>query len=200
MCEKRTENLLDKILITYPSENIFYSPSENNELKEIFKSGSKTGDKYGIPDRIYYNKNSKTICVFECKIRNIKKAKDDLKHYYSFMNKENLNHIYCIAFVGTTLNENLFHVTYNQNDIFPISLKFEDLLPCDDGLLKNNKNNNLNSNYKTMEDIKKIISWIHNYIRDNCNLSDSDKPILIIGILLAFTDDEFKNIFKNSIF
>ena len=198
MCEKRTENLLDKILITYPSENIFYSPSENNELKEIFKSGSKTGDKYGIPDRIYYNKNSKTICVFECKIRNIKKAKDDLKHYYSFMNKENLNHIYCIAFVGTTLNENLFHVTYNQNDIFPISLKFEDLLPCDDGLLKNNKNNNLNSNYKTMEDIKKIISWIHNCIRDNCNLSDSDKPILIIGILLAFTDDEFKNIFKNT--
>jgi predicted RNA methylase len=191
MSEKRTETLLDNILITYPRQDIYYTPSENETLHNIFKNCSKTGNGRGIPDRIYYNKQNKTIIIFECKSKSIDKAKKDLQHYYMKIDKSKLDHIFLVGFSGTIYSEIETHIIYNEEEIFPLSLKFEDLL-------KNCITTKLVKEINQKEYMEKHISWIHNLIRDNCNLSDTDKPVLIIGILIAFQDEEFIKTFKNT--
>lgn len=82
MSEKRVEILLSEVLQPFNQENIYYSPNENDELKEIFKHASKKTDNgNGIPDRLYFDEN--VLIVFECKAININDAVRDLKIYKS---------------------------------------------------------------------------------------------------------------------
>ena len=72
--EKLSEHILSLELEKeeFNKKHLFYSPFENDVLRNIFECCSKNNtDNIGIPDRIYFDGN--TIIVFECK-KNVSKT------------------------------------------------------------------------------------------------------------------------------
>ena len=195
--EKRTEISLSNELSDWPTEYIFYNPSENNILKEEFSKCSKNGNT-GIPDRIYFD--GKNLVVFECKSEDTKEkcAFNQLKHYVENLEYNiSYNEIYIISFVGISdCKWKIFKVIKNQNEFSYI----EKLL---------NNLSYFNFLFKTMDidiktkklnimDMEKIIHKLHNRIRDSCKFNDSDKHFFISSIIIAFQYEEFKNLFSTT--
>ena len=114
MCEKRVESVLSDSLKSFNQKFVYYSPSENEKLKDLFKNASKKENSLsiGIPDRIYFDNN--ILIIFECKATNINKAIEDLKIYkrkmITCLQKEK---IFLVAF---TLNNYIIY-DYNFNKI-----------------------------------------------------------------------------------
>lgn len=182
MSEKRSETYLDLLLNDFPKANIFYSPNENAFLKEIFKYASKSGDSYGIPDRIYFDSESKILVIFECKNNKpnngIKKAIDDLKIYKNKIINVNDMVLYFVAVIDKYYE--IYDFDFN---------KIEKNINANNFLIKSCNN--------TLNNITKKIHEIHNYIRNNTKISNEDKSFFIACILIAMRDNTFLTIIKN---
>ena len=176
MCEKRVESLLTKCLKPFDQKYIYYSPSENEELKNLFKHASKNDkNNHGIPDRIYYD--GETIIIFECKAVDINIAIQDLKIYKEKMTSNNL-YVYFVAFVAN----NYLIYNYNFNEI-------------NKKLVPNTFNIQIDS-YYNRSDMSKDLHKIHNYIRDYTKISNEDKSFFIACILISLKKESFIEVIK----
>ena len=182
MSEKRTEIYLGTILKDFPKHNIYYNPSENETLKEIFKNASKNGNNQGIPDRIYYNKLDHILIIFECKYDNMNKAILDLKKYKNKIRKsEHLNQYY-IAVVNN--NYNIYDIDFNIIDKKMQPTTFN--IDINDSI-----------NIYNIQNMYKDIHNIHNYIRDYTKISNEDKCFFIACILISLKKESFIIIIEN---
>lgn len=185
MCEKDTEFELHTLLINenFNKELIFSTINKNSLLKDLFKNCSKTGNGFGIPDRIYLDKN--TIIIFECKFNNLNKAIEDIKFYINNLIVNNYN-IFGVAFI----NKNIYSIFKIENkNIIELPDKFIKLSTFN---LENNISN-ININNINM---RNEIHIIHNYIRDNTKISNEDKAFFIAIILISIKKSSFVFIFN----
>lgn len=181
--EKESEFELQKLLVSnnFNPNYIHYSIFSNEILKELFKKCSKTGNKYGIPDRMYFDIEQNTLIIFECKSDNLDTAIKDIKYYIKNLTKNDYN-IYGVAFV----NSNLFSI-YKLNSSNIKELK-DKLINLDTFNLKEIRYNNINMNNE--------IHKVHNYIRDYTKISNEDKGFFIAIILISIKKSSFEFIFN----
>ena len=173
MCEKKVEVLLSDLLKSFDQKSIYFSPSENKVLKQIFQNASKNKDSecHGIPDRIYFDKN--VLIVFECKISDINKSTADLKTYKDKMKTENITQkIYFVSIVSDS------YIIYDY-DFKEIN---EKLIP---------KTFNIINRKYCKSDMNKELHKIHNYIRDYTKISNEDKSFFIACILISLKKESF---------
>lgn len=187
--EKSIEISLSNILNTknFNEEFIYFSPNENEDLKNLFKNCSKTKKKNnGIPDRIFYDK--KTLIIFECK-NNSKKCISDIFHYLENLNNvssyNNLENIFGVAYISDSC---YFIYKFIDSEIIPIENKCISL-----ETFNLEKDNNIIS----ITNLHKYIHEIHNYIRDNTKISNEDKSFFMAIILISLNKKTFRDIIKN---
>jgi predicted RNA methylase len=181
MSEKMVENKLSTYLNAFDQSNIYYAPSENPTLKEIFKKASKKGAGIGIPDRIYYD--GKILIVFECKRLKLLDAKKDLEIYKNKMIIADMNDlgIYYVAFAKDIYE--IYNSELKKLDI--------NLIPSNFGI----KNNNIME--YTPQNMTKDLHDLHNYIRDYTKISNEDKSFFVACILISLKKESFCKILEN---
>jgi predicted RNA methylase len=185
MTEKASQVALFNLMIEngFDKDHIIYTPSKNKLLKEVFQNCSKTGNGRGIPDLIYLEDNVMFIC--ECKPSNLPQAlcmaEKDIFIYRDKMNLSPIQHYetYFVAFVDET--------NYKIYDMDKTEIKkklFKQLF-----LKKKTKQ-------PSMQDLRKHIHDIHNYIRNYTKISDEDKPFFIAIILVSNLNESFRILWK----
>lgn len=182
--EKQVESNLTLLLtrLNFKDEYIYYSPIENEILKNIFSNASKYGNGRGIPDRLIFNE--KTLIIIECKKLSLKNAINDLKIYKNkILFSKDLN-IFFIAYVS----ENLYKIFIigDNNNFKEVDITFSYIR----SLFKHEE-----LLYKK-EDMKKELHKIHNYIRDYTKISNEDKSFFISCILISFRKENFFDIIE----
>lgn len=180
MSEKKVETILDNLLIKnkFDENNIYYSPSKNQILKNMFKTSSKTGLKNGIPDRLYFDEHNKLLIIFECKSSNINKAVNDLKIYSKKITNYDNYHIFYVAFVEDYYE--IYDNMFNKLDKKLILKTF-----------------NIERKTYNKENMNKDIHKLHNYIRDYTKISNEDKSFFIACILISLKKDSFISTIEN---
>jgi type I restriction enzyme M protein len=178
MSEKRTETYLSLALQSgkFEPNCIYYSPTENGILKHIFSRASKTGDKHGIPDRLYFD--NQTLVVFECKKDNLTHALEDLVCYKEKMIDYSNYNVFFVA------------VIHNVYEIYDLSLQ-KLTMTLD---IKNFKDT---TDLYTTQQMDKDIHRIHNYIRDYTKISNEDKSFFIACILISLNKNSFIEFITN---
>ncbi len=179
--EKESEYQLQTILIEnkFNIDCIYYSIFNNKILKELFSNCSKTGNKFGVPDRIYFDKS--TLIIFECKNNNLNKANDDIKTYIQKLKPNNYK-IFGVGFV----NKNLFSIYKLENN---------NIIHLPNKLITLNTFNIIKNTSNTVN-MKNEIHKIHNYIRNYTKISDEDKAFFIAIILISIKKTSFKTIYE----
>lgn len=181
--EKKTEQLLNKYLENLGLEQkcIYYSPSENEDLKILFKHASKNGIGRGVPDRIYYD--GKILMIFECKALSENKAYEDLIKYKNKLEPTKLKVFYC-SFVG--VDETTLKCCFYDTEMKRVDTNFNFVKKT----LKGNKLDN--------KMIEKVCHEINNDIRNKTKLNDADKPFFISAILLCYMRPSFTQLIKDA--
>lgn len=172
----------------WPLDFVYFTPTSNNTLKHIFKHSSKklTGNP-GRPDRFLYDTINNVLIIFECKSCNTENCKADLILYKNLMqNVTDLNVFYC-AFVGTE-RKNITYIFYDRdmNELYINNFSYDNFI-----VKQVNKPNCIDKGM-----LEKTCHKLHNDLRNHTRLNDSDKPLFISAILLAFKDDYFVNLIK----
>ena len=172
------------MLLNFDEQYLFYTPFQNDILKDIFKNCSKSGNGIGIPDRIYFDKT--TLIIFECKSNNLIKAEKDIFHYINGIKmnsiKNGIKNIYGVAFVNKTTYK-IFKFVNNDFEVL-------------DNLIEL-KTFNLQKMELDINILIKKIHKIHNYIRDNTKISNEDKGFFMAIILISLNKKSFRNFIKN---
>jgi type I restriction-modification system DNA methylase subunit len=181
--EKESEFKLQKLLNDndFNDDLIHYTIFSNDILKELFSKCSKTGNKYGIPDRIYLDISQNTLIIFECKSSNLEQARKDIKFYINNLIKNDYK-IYGVAFI----NNNLFSI-YKLEKSNIIELK-DKLINLSTFNLKKSETKYINMNSE--------IHKVHSYIRDYTKISNEDKAFFIAIILISIKKSSFEFIFN----
>ena len=165
----------------FNEDNLYNTPSENEILREIFKSSSKTGDGSGRPDRIYFNHEENILIIMENKGKNLKNAERDYKLYYNAVRNKCIYNIYGICFI----DENIFTIYKEKSKINKlIKLETFNLLVKDKSPFN-------------IKDMEKVIHNINNYLRNNTKISPEDRPFFISGILIFLKTNNNRLLFDN---
>jgi len=175
--EKLSQTNLYNLLIknNFDPNSIFFTPTKNDVLKEIFKHGSKKNTNHiGIPDLLYFE--GPTIIIFECKPQNLFRAEDDLKLYKHKINEKWFKEytFYYVSFV----NDALYKIQDNEGKELKIQLYKNNF-----GLLEQSRT--------SINDVLKKIHQIHDYIRGYTKISDEEKPFFIAIILISIQKESF---------
>lgn len=217
--EKKTEQFVrDTIrkLGFYDNNDIIIeeSQSDNPTIKKALSIASKRGNGPGRPEFIITHKKINDIVIlFECKAglkfhrsENLDKyqdyAVDGVLLYGDCVSRTNQYHVICIAVSGEDPQnmkiDNYYYPKtssqYSQlldsNQLYPIQqiLNFEDY----NELIHFDK-----SNEKiTLEKVLKCSNGMHNYIRDNIGLTEEQKPVFFVALLMALQDTSFATNFN----
>lgn len=209
MNERKTEFLVREMLrknFYYDSEDILVEEqkSDNPRIDKLLKNASKKGSGCGYPEFIISSKsNSNFVIVIECKA-DVKKhqsktldkyadfAVDGVKLYSSFLSKE--YDVIAIAVSGEKAsNIQISHFlqlkgTNEQHSYFSNKfLPFKDYL---DGYVL--------SNFKFNQDYGNLIAYtktLNEYLHGK-KVKESQRALLISGILLALRNDAFRSGYK----
>jgi type I restriction-modification system DNA methylase subunit len=206
MNERKTENIVRELLrknFYYDSKDIVIEEqqSDNPKIAKLLRNASKRGDGCGYPEFIISSKsNSNFIIVIECKAELSKHqsktldkyadyAVDGALLYASFLSKE--YDVLAIAVSGEKQNsiqishflrlkETGEHYQYFADKILP----FEEYY---DGII--------HSNYKFNQDYGKLIAYTKtlNELLHGKKIKESQRALLISGILIALKNDAFKS-------
>jgi type I restriction-modification system DNA methylase subunit len=206
MNERKTENIVRELLRRnsyYDSNDIVIEEqrSDNPKITKLLRNASKRGNGCGYPEFIISSKsNSNFIIVIECKAelskhqsKNLDKyadyAVDGALLYASFLSKEydvlaiavsgeNQNRIQVSHFLR--LKETGEHHQYFADKILP----FDEYI---DGII--------HSNYKFNQDYGKLIAYTKtlNELLHGKKIKESQRALLISGILIALKNDAFKS-------
>lgn len=203
--ERKTENIVRKHFEKYLSEcTIEEQKSDTPKIHKLLKNASKSGEKAGYPEFIIQiNDSPNLLIVIECKA-DVKKhhsktldryadfAVDGVLLYASFLSKE--YDVLAIAVSGETKKElkvsNYLHIS-GQNkatDIFS-----NELLSIKSYLKKY-----INSPIKFRQDYNSLLSFSKelNKILHSKKVKESQRSLLISGILIALENEAFKNSYK----
>lgn len=182
MSEKHSEFHLQNLLIKekFNEKNLYYNIHENNILKNLFKNCSKSGKKFGIPDRIYFDND--ILIIFECKFKNLNNAIKDIEHYI-FNLQENNYKIFGVAFI-----DNMNYKIFEFKDKKLINIE-NAILNLKTFKLEKFEENKINMNTE--------IHKIHKYIRENTKISNEHKSLFIAIILISLKFNWINNIIDN---
>jgi len=161
---------------------MYYTPSENDILKQVFAHCSKAGTGLsGRPDRILFDEMTKVLIVIECKAKSLQKAEKDLRKYRSNMNFAIVGEykVWFVAFVSK-INYRIFDADMNY------TMK---ILHIRDFVFKGGEN-------MSMISIEKEIHKLHDYLRDNTKVSNEDKGLFVALILICTKKPHFRAIYK----
>lgn len=209
--ERKTENLVRETLslLGYNNENILVEEqiSEINEVKKLLKTASKTGGPgRGAPEFIITNRKTPDfLIIIECKAdprfhisSKLNKAKefavDGAIHYAKILSKS--FNVIAIGISGDTL-DSLRIDTY----IWPKEAKkykslsnregtlIKELLPWNDYIHHGSYDPEVEK--RRREDLMAFSRDLHNFMRDHAKLTESEKPLLVSGTLIALNNRAF---------
>lgn len=209
MNERKTENLLRDMLqksFYFDSDDILVEEqkSDSPRINKLLRNASKKGNGCGYPEFIISSKkNSEFVIVIECKA-DVRKhqsktldkyaefAVDGVKLYSSFLSKE--YDVLAIAISGeesTNIQISHFLQLKGTHGSFPYF--GNKILPLNDYL-----NGYLLSSFKFNQDYGNLIAYtktLNEYLHGK-KIKESQRALLISGILLALRNDAFKSGYK----
>lgn len=210
--ERKTEYLTEKALenVGFLVADFQFQGAEESEIQRLLPSKKNGSAGSGKPEFIIrLNGDAADILVVECKLQKTKHAsetslnedsklkapdfaEDGVIHYMKGLRKE--FNVIGLAISGD--KEPLQITTFMAVRGGPIQrLKNKSILPRLDylTLLRNS------SGYgqKTELEILSFARSLHNYLRDEMELSDSHKPLIVSGILLALRQPAFEQGYRN---
>ncbi|MFA5403480.1 MAG: N-6 DNA methylase [Ignavibacteria bacterium] len=215
--ERKTEDIVRKKLnkLGYDDdENIKIEPqkSDNPKIQKLLKSASKSGEGIGKPEFIIRHEiYPDFLIVVECKpdikfhqSENLDNPKDyavdGVLHYASFLSKD--YNVIAYAVSGETTSEleisSYFWVKESQTYSKLITDKnkdVEDFYDFEKLISYATFDHKLIT--KRFEDLISFSKDLHNYIRDYAKLSETEKPLLVSGVLIALLNQGFAKSYKN---
>ena len=207
--EAKTENLVRGYLREkgyYDNADIVVEEkkSDNPKIDKLLKNASKKGNKKGYPEFIISSKiRSEFIIVIECKADILKHisetmdcyadyAVDGALLYASFLAKE--YDVLAIGVSGETINElKISHYLCLKGTNKYYSIFSDKVLPFEqyyDGTI--------HSDYKLNQDYDKLVAYTRtlNELLHGKNITESERALLISGILISLRSDAFKTGYK----
>ncbi|MBS4034386.1 MAG: N-6 DNA methylase [Ignavibacterium sp.] len=205
MNERKTENIVRKHFQKFSMIKIEEQKSDNPKINKLLRNASKKGNGPGYPEFIITFKNdSDFIIVVECK-SSIKKhvspegnkysefAVDGVKLYGSYLTKE--FNVLAIAVSGEKISEiKVSHFLFlkNSSDAIPI---FSNKLIDPDSYLTGFKHSPQKFSYdyeKLLIFSKELNETLHAH-----KVKESQRSLLISGILIALENKAFKKSYKD---
>ncbi|MDB8789187.1 N-6 DNA methylase [Romboutsia sp. 1001216sp1] len=207
--ERKTENIVrDELrrLGYYDDENIVIEEQKSDipKIDKLLKNASKKGNNQGYPEFIITSKsNSEFLIVIECKANENKHKSNTLDKYADFavdgslLYGSYLSKEYDVLAIGVSgeskdkvkISHNVFLKESNEfNSYFDDHfMKFEDYY---NGILK--------SNFKYNQDYSNLLSYTKrlNEKLHNKKVKESQRALLISGILIALKNKAFKDSYK----
>jgi len=173
--------------------------SSSDRIRTLLNTASKSGSgKPGHPEFIIRKENSDVLIVIECKPEKkqhespnkddpVNYAVDGVLHYASFLKAE--FNVIAIAFSGENSNDCLLSIyQWNKTGNTYLAKKYDDLMTYADyySLFHATDENPL-----TEEELLKYAQTLHNELRDEAKLQESEKPIFVAALLLALENGDF---------
>lgn len=207
--EAKTSAIFRELLrekLYYNDNNIVIEEqkSDNEKIKKLLKNASKHGDKGGFPDFIIYSKSYSELLIVvelkssinyhesETKDNYADYAVDGALLYASFLSKE--FDVLAIAVSGEELNKlRISHYIQLKEEKKAHTIFGDSVLRIDDYFDGINK-----SNYKFNQDYAKLIAYTKtlNETLHAKKIKESQRALLISGILIALKDRAFKDAYK----
>jgi len=215
--EKVTENIVRKILKDRGYQNdVFLVTEQESEIagiKRCLKSAGKAGNGgVGRPEFIITNSEEfDYVVVIECK-KNIKDheskegrqdpekhAVDGVLHYAKALSSS--YNVIAIAVSGVRKNNlrvsNFIHFK-DADSAIPLSTEarkpVEEIIGWSDYIRLANFNPELKKTFS--ERLTKFSAKLHDFLRDHAKLTESEKPLLVSGTLIALRDNVFNNAYR----
>lgn len=201
-CERITENIVRKHFTKFIDDNIIFEEqiSSNLRINKLLKNASKQGDGKGFPEFIISFSNlNDLLIVIECKSSILKHrskngndyknyAVDGAKLYSSYLSKE--YDVLSIAVSGKTEQELKVSHFLQIKGKSEISEVFgNSLLPLENYLL-GYKQSELKFK-QTYSELLKYSKKLNDLLHTN-KIQESDRSLLISGILIALEDEAFR--------
>jgi type I restriction enzyme M protein len=172
--------------------------SSNPAIQKLLARASKSGDGLGKPDFIF-EPGAGVVVVIECKAEEDKHASPTLDKYKDFAMDGALCYAsylakeYNVIAIGASgqkeplkISTYLVHKGTGVRQELPISTL---LTPTE---YEARAHDNPDLRKRTQADLLKSAVELHNYLRDNAKLSETEKPLLVAGVLIALTDNGFE--------
>ena len=216
MSERKTEKLvLDQLAaLGYTEANgiiVEAQKSENVEISKLLKGASKTGKGgKGAPEFIVTaTAYPDLVVVVECKAdvadhespecdQPVDFAVDGAIHYARHLAKR--YNVIAVGASGQTKKElkvSAYLVTKGSSEVRPL-LAFSDQPVVELESLKtlhDYASRDTHVEKRRVSDLMSFARDLHNFMRDYAKLSESEKPLLISGILIALQDESFRAAF-----
>lgn len=210
--ERITENLVRDILRElkyYDNENtvVEEQKSQIEEIKKLLKGASKTGKGgVGAPEFIISTTETPDfIIIFECKADNnkheslnlnkpIEYAVDGVLHYAKQLSKS--YNVIAVAVSGQTkaslkISNFIFPkgATIHKELVNKAGKKIESIISFEDFIEHGTFDPDVAS--KRHNDLMEFSRELHNFMRDHAKLTESEKPLLVSGTLIALRNKAF---------
>ena len=203
--ERNTETIVRNILninkAKYSKVTIEEQKSENKRIKKLLKNASKQGGRgAGKPEFIItFDEIPDLLIIVECKA-DIKKhqskdgnnpkdyAVDGVLLYSQYLAKE--FNVISIAVSGEKKSKLIISTFLQLQSKRVIDKPDKKILGFEEYIALYKRDPQ-----KESRNVSKLIKYsknLHDDLRDNVKLSESEKPLLISGILIAMTDDGFR--------
>ncbi|APE75104.1 N-6 DNA methylase [Spiroplasma citri] len=206
--ERITENIVrDKLQrLNYYSNNdivIDEQISSNEKIKDLLKFSSKQGIGNGKPEFIIWHKTKELVIIIECKSLSkfhISENLDSPKEYavdgalhYARNLKDNYN-VIALGVSGQSLDDiKISAYSWLKNDKRYIPRKFNDLVSFDEYL----SIFEISKKPISENELIKYSRELHNAMRDEAKLKETEKPLLVSALLLALDNDGFRAQYKS---
>lgn len=218
MSERKTEKLIRDQLdaLGYTESNgiiVEEQKSENKEIDRLLKTASKTGKGgKGAPEFIVTScAYPDTVVVFECKADNeyhqspnldkpVEYAVDGAVHYAYHLAKR--YNVIAIAASGQTkkdLKVSAYMVPKGSASAKPlINFSDQEVVALERlETMHNYASRDPVVERRRVSDLMSFARELHNFMRDYAKLAESEKPLLISGILIALQDRSFRTGFSD---
>ncbi len=213
--ERITENIVRNFLQSlsyYDDKNVTVEEqsSERLDVKKLLKYASKTGKGgKGFPEFIISNKySSDFLIIIECKkdlkdhkspkLDNPKKyALDGVLHYGKALSKK--FNVICIAVSGVkeqNLRISNYIIPKNSNKKVLVNSskkEIKNIISINDYLTHGTFDEEVAR--RKHDDLMEFSKQLHNFMRDNAKLTESEKPLLVSGTLIALKNKAFAKSF-----
>lgn len=187
---KTSETVTENLFRDFYGANTFIEKSSIPD-KYGFVSKQGTANK-GYPD--FFLDNGNYVIIVEAKAESIRNAEEEVKLYIE--NNKITKHIVGIAIAGQTNNS--LKVTYFFKSTLSEKVEKFNFCNCfktiDDISLEVHKK--VYGDDITDKDLTKLLSSLNQFFHDY-KIRDSDRSLFFSALLIALTDANFRNIYKN---
>lgn len=206
-----TDELRELGYYSNPDISVEEQKSVINEVKKLLKGASKTGKGgVGAPEFIISTTETPDfIIVFECKAnikdhaskdlnRPVEFAADGVIHYAKKLSKS--FNVIAVAVSGqkkAALKISNYIIPKGSSEVKELTNRsgntISKLIPLDDYIAHGTFDPDVAK--KRHEDLMEFSRELHNFMRDNAKLTESEKPLLVSGTLIALKNKAFAKSF-----